>query len=289
MHIIEVENLVKHYGKTKAIDDISFNVEKGEIFGFLGPNGAGKTTTIRCLMDFVRPTDGKIKILGKDAQADGVDLKHKIGYLSGDVGLYYKWSGQEHINYFKKLNGSGDRAAELIKRFKFDPKMKSKKLSSGNKQKLGIILAFMHKPEILLLDEPTNALDPLLQNEMYKLLEEVQAEGTTIFMSSHNLNEVERVCDRIAVIKQGKMITTESVTHIKEKKLYSIRANFADKIDAKVLATEGVKIKGQTNQTVELSFKGDINKFIDKLQELKLVDIEIHRASLEDIFLEFYE
>lgn len=289
MPIIKVNNLKKYFSQTKAVDGISFEVAKGEIFGFLGPNGAGKTTTIRCLMDFIHPTEGQINILEKDVKEEGVDLRHKIGFLSGDVNLYDKWTGQMHIDYFKKLNGSAERAEELAKRFDFDPSIKTKKLSSGNKQKLGIILAFMHHPEVLILDEPTNALDPLLQNEMYKLLEEVQAEGTTVFMSSHNLNEVERICDKVAVIKKGKIIAMESVVHLKEKKLYSIRANFSEKIDLDKLKSEGVSIKGQTNQTVELSFKGDINKFIDQLQELHLVDIEIRRATLEDIFLEFYQ
>jgi len=210
MSVIKVNSLKKYFGKTKAIDDISFNVEKGEIFGFLGPNGAGKTTTIRTMMDFIRPTGGEIKILGLDAQKDTVELKKKIGYLSGELRLYKKWTGQDHINFVKNLHGDGDIAENIAKRFGFDPSLKVKSLSSGNRQKLAIVMAFMSKPEVLIMDEPTNALDPLLQNEMYELIEEVAEKGTTVFMSSHNLSEVDRVCSRVGIIKEGKMVTTES-------------------------------------------------------------------------------
>ncbi len=284
-NIIEVKDLKKHFGKVKAVDGISLEVPKGEIFGFLGPNGAGKTTTIRCLMNFINSTEGEIKILGKH----NVDIRHKIGYLSGQVQLYEKWTGQMHIDFLSRLNGDKNIAAKIAKRLDFDPQMKTKKLSSGNRQKLGLILTLMHEPEVLIMDEPTNALDPLLQNEVYKMLEEAQERGATTFMSSHNLNEVERVCDRVGVIKKGKIVAKESVTHLKEKKLYSIRANFKEIIDPKVFEADGVKIKGQTGHSVEMSFKGDINKFINHLQEFSLIDIEIGRASLEDIFLEFYE
>lgn len=288
-NVIKVDNLQKHFGKVKAVDGVSFNVLKGEIFGFLGPNGAGKTTTIRCIMDFIRPTGGSISILGKDTQKKGVELKHNIGYLSGHVQLYDKWTGQMHIDFLRKLNGDKDVAESLIKRLDFDPTMKTKKLSSGNRQKLGLILALMHEPDVLVWDEPTNALDPILQNEVYKLLEEAQSRGATVFMSSHNLNEVERVCDRVGVIKKGKMVAEESVTALKKKRLYSVRVNFKEELDPKSIETEGVKIKGHAGHTVELSFKGDINKFIDQIQDLDLIDIEIRRASLEDIFLEYYQ
>ena len=199
MNAIEVKNLKKHFGKIKAIDGIDFSVEKGEIYGFLGPNGAGKTTTIRCLMDFIRPTEGSITILGKDAQKHSVELNKKIGYLSGQVHLYDKWTGQQHIDFIKATNGTEDIAEKLIKRFDFDPAMKTKKLSSGNRQKLGIIMAFMTKPELLICDEPTNALDPLLQHEVYELLKEARDGGATVFMSSHNLPEVEKVFGKLRI------------------------------------------------------------------------------------------
>ncbi|MBU1166924.1 ABC transporter ATP-binding protein, partial [Patescibacteria group bacterium] len=159
--VISVRKLKKHFGKTKAVDGISFNVQKGEIFGFLGPNGAGKTTTIRCLMDFIRPQEGRIEILGQDAHQNAVELKKKIGYLSGQVRLYDHWNGKEHISLVAKLNGNKDIAQKLIKRLDFDTSKKAKTLSSGNRQKLGLIMAFMTEPEVMIFDEPTNALDPL--------------------------------------------------------------------------------------------------------------------------------
>ncbi len=287
--VIEVKNLKKYFGKTKAIDDVSFSVEEGEVFGFLGPNGAGKTTTIRCLMDFLRPNEGNIKILGKDAQKDSVELKKDIGYLSGSVKVYDKWTGQMHIDYFKKLNGKHNIAKELINRFDFNPKVKAKNLSSGNRQKLGIILAFMFEPKLLIFDEPTNALDPLLQNEVYELIEEQVKKGATVFMSSHNLPEIERVCSKVGIIKKGKMVAEEDILKLKDKKLYDIKVCFEEKVDLEELKKNGLEVAQELPSCLILKAKGDINPVIQKLSQYKLRDLNIERASLEDIFLEFYE
>lgn len=289
MNIIEIKNLKKYFGKTKAVDDISLEVEQGEIFGFLGPNGAGKTTAIRCMMDFIRPTGGTIKMLGQDAQKDAVELKKKIGYLSGYVQLYPKWTGQTHIDFVKSLNGEHDISESLIKRFDFDPTLKAKKLSSGNRQKLGIIMAFMTKPELLIMDEPTNALDPLLQNEVYEMLEEVTKQGTTVFMSSHNLAEVDKVCHRVGIIRKGKMVAMESINSLKAKRIYSITARFEEKLPAESLTLEGLSIKKEIMGGYIMTYKGDINNLVRFVNEKQLNDIQIEHASLEDIFLEFYE
>ncbi|XOU94819.1 MAG: ABC transporter ATP-binding protein [Candidatus Kerfeldbacteria bacterium] len=288
MSTIEVKNLKKYFKDTKAVDDITFNVEKGEIFGFLGPNGAGKTTTIRTMMDFIRPTSGEIKILGMDAQKDAVELKKKIGYLSGYIQLYPKWTGQTHIDFVKQLNGDIDISKKLIERFNFDPTIKTKKLSSGNRQKLGIIIAFMTKPELLIMDEPTNALDPLLQNEVYELIEEVTGEGATVFMSSHNLAEVDKVCSRVGIIKQGKMVAMEDIISLKAKRIYSVTARFAEKQDASSIQLEGLTIQKEIMGGYILNYKGDINNLIKYFNDKKLNDVQIEHASLEDIFLEFY-
>ena len=288
MAAIKIDNLYKHFGKTKAVDGISFEVEKGEVFGFLGPNGAGKSTTIRCLMDFIRPTKGKIEILGKDAQKDSVELNRHIGYLSGQVHLYEKWTGQMHINMLKKLNGDQDISAELCERLDFNSNFKAKKLSSGNRQKLGIILSLMCKPEILILDEPTNALDPLMQQTVYKLIKEASENGTTIFMSSHNLAEVERVCDRVSIIKKGKMITTESIDSLKDKRVYSVRITFKNKPTEEIfkeIETEGLE---SIQHGFKFTIKGDINPTLSILNNQEIDDLEVNRASLEDIFLEYY-
>ena len=287
--LIEVKNLKKYFGKVKAVDDISLSVEKGEIFGFLGPNGAGKTTTIRCMMDFIRPTEGSVSILGLDAQKSSVDLKKKIGYLSGNLRLYEKWTGRDHIDFVRKLNGKKDIADKIAEKFGFDPEKKVKSLSSGNKQKLRILMAFPTDPEILIMDEPTNALDPLLQNTMYELIEESAKNGTTVFMSSHNLSEVDRVCHKVGIIKDGKMVATESIRNLKEKRLYTVTAYFSDGFDKDEFKMEGVGITKEIPGGLLLSAKGDINNLVAKLSAHKIKDLQIEHASLEDIFLEFYE
>lgn len=289
MQAIEVKNLKKYFGPIKAVDDISFTVAQGEVFGFLGPNGAGKTTTIRCMMDFLRPTAGEIKILGKDARLDGVELKKKIGYLSGQVKLYDKWTGQMHIDFIKQLNGKHERSKELIERLDFNPKMKTKKLSSGNRQKIGIIMAFMCEPEILIFDEPTNALDPLLQNIVYELIKEAADQGTTVFMSSHNLAEVDKVCSRVGIIKAGKMVATENIMALKAKRMHTIRAFFHSQPSKEHFLNENIKILKELPDGLIMNVKGDIVPLISKLTDMNLKDIEIEHASLEEIFLEFYE
>jgi len=289
MPAIEVNNLQKFFGKTRAVDDISFSVAKGEIFGFLGPNGAGKTTTIRCMMDFIRPTSGGIKIIGLDAQQDTVELKKKIGYLSGGTKLYNRWTGQDHIDFYKKLNGRHDSSVMLASRLNLDVSLKAKQLSSGNRQKLAIVLALMQAPEILILDEPTLALDPLLQNEIYELLEDLSKNGTTIFMSSHNLGEVDRICHRVGIIKRGKMVATEGIRSLKEKRIHSIHVYFEDKYDKKDFLMEGVSIVKELPDALILTLKGDINILIRALNKYHLKGVEITPASLEDIFMEYYE
>lgn len=209
MNIIEVQGIKKYFGKIRALDGVSFQVQRGEIFGFLGPNGAGKTTLIRCLLDFLRPTSGEIKILERNL----------IGYLSGDVRLYDGWTGKDHIRFLESLRGQKSIAEKLITELNFNPQIKFKALSSGNKQKLGLILALMFKPELIIMDEPTLGLDPLLQNTIYELLIEAQKNGSTIFMSSHNLTEVEKLCHRVGIIKDGKLLTIESIGELKEKRM----------------------------------------------------------------------
>lgn len=289
MSVIEVKNLKKYFGKTKAVDGISVSVENGEIFGFLGPNGSGKTTTIRCMMDFIRPQGGSINILGKDAQKDSVELKKKVGYLSGDVRLYSKWTGQTHIDFVRQLNGGKDLSQELIQRLDFDPTVKTKQLSSGNKQKLGIILAFMLKPEVLILDEPTLGLDPLLQNEIYEFLSEISQNGSTVFMSSHDLAEVDRVCSRVGIIKKGKMVAMESIATLKERKINTVNAYFTHPVNKEEFLDENTELVKEFTNGLILKVKGDVNPLIKRLSSYTLRDIDISQVSLEDIFMEYYE
>ncbi|MBU1110599.1 ABC transporter ATP-binding protein [Patescibacteria group bacterium] len=289
MPTITVENLKKYYGKVKAVDDVSFEVSEGEIFGFLGPNGAGKTTVIRCLMDFLRPDAGEITILGMDAQRNAPELKRDIGFLSGEVSLYNNWTGQEHIDLVEKMRGQTDYDLNLISEFNFEPNKKVSNMSSGNKQKLGLILALMHKPKILILDEPTTGLDPLLQNAFYEIIRTEAGEGKTVFMSSHNLAEVERVCDRVCIIKGGKIVAIESIKELKRKKIYTVCAYFDGPVPKDEFHTDGVTVTKKFEDGMVMNVKGEIDPVLDKLSKYKITDIEIIHASLEEIFLEYYK
>jgi len=289
MSIVEVKNLKKHFGETKALNGISFEVAKGEIFVFLGPNGAGKTTTIRCLMNFIKPSEGGIKILGKDAQKDSESLKNHIGYLPGNVRLYDGWTGQDHIEFIESIRGKSKKVSNLISILDFDPKRKVRHLSTGNKQKLGLILALMSEPKILIMDEPTVGLDPLLQNAIYKILEDLKNSGTTVFMSSHNLHEVERLCSQVGIIKQGKLVALEKIEDLHAKRMHVITVNFSDKFDKNDFDFDGVEIQQESSDGLILNVKGDINPLIQKLSKYKIVDLEITHATLEEVFLEFYQ
>ncbi len=288
MSAIQVSNLKKYFGKTHAVDDVSFSVEQGEIFGFLGPNGAGKTTTIRCLMNFLFPDSGKINILGMDSRQDSTAIKNKIGYLSGDVRLYDGWTTRDHVLFLEKLRGRKSTARNLAEKLNLDPNVKFKTLSSGNKQKLGVVLALMFEPELLVMDEPTLGLDPLLQNTIYELLTDLRNRGTTIFMSSHNLAEVDRICSKVAIIKDGKIVDVEGIRELKEKRMHTVVVNFQGPFERNLLNIDGVEIRTELPDGFVLGVKGDLNPLIRTLSQYNLRELEISHASLEEIFLEFY-
>lgn len=287
--IIKIKNLKKNYGKFEAVKGISFDIKEGEVFGFLGPNGAGKSTTIRCLMDFIRPTDGQIEIMGLDSHHDSVVLKNRIGYLPGNVKLYEKWTGWDHIKYVESIRGKSETVNELIQNLDFPAHKRFKTLSSGNKQKLGLILAIMNNPAILIMDEPTVGLDPLLQNKIYQILSDLRAKGTTIFVSSHNLPEVERLCDRVAIIKQGELVAIESIKELGEKKLHKIEVRFNDKYKKSEFEGDGVDRIEEIENGLILTVTGDVNHVTKILAKHNLADITIGHADLEDVFLKFYE
>lgn len=287
---IVIENLKKHFGNLYAVDGIDLEVKEGEIFGFLGPNGAGKSTTIRCMMDFNKPTEGDIKILGYDMAKNSSIAKKQIGYLSGNVKLYDSWTGWEHIHFFENIKGKSDSVNELIKRLDFDPTAKFRHLSSGNKQKLGLILALMNNPKVLIMDEPTVGLDPLLQNEIYKILLEMREKGATIFISSHNLPEVERLCDRVAIIKNGKIAAIETIESLENKKLHKIEVCFGDnKYKTADFNIKGVNSINKIQNGLVISFSGDLNPILKMIANYEITTLEITHASLEDVFMKFYE
>lgn len=289
MKVIEIKNLKKYFGKVKAVDGVSFSVSAGEVFGFLGPNGAGKTTTIRCLMDFIRPTGGTVSILGKDSQKDSVELKSKIGYLPGNVKLNNNWTGYEHVKFVESIRGKSGNVTELAQKFDLDLSKKFKQLSSGNKQKLGLVIALMNNPEIIVMDEPTMGLDPLLQNTIYEILLDLKSKGKTIFVSSHNLPEVERLCDRVGIIKEGKMVAVETLKELEGKKLHKIEIRFSEKVKKSDFEFDGVEKVEEIADGVILTVGGNLNPVIKKIAKYNIKDIEITHATLEEVFLKFYE
>jgi ABC-2 type transport system ATP-binding protein len=295
MNAIEIKDLKKHFPATpknppvKALDGVSFEVKEGEVFGFLGPNGAGKTTTIRCLMDFIRPTAGQISIFGMDARKDSVKIKAMVGYLPGNVKLHPNWSGHEHVNFVEGVRRKKGNATELAKKLDLDLNKKFKNLSSGNKQKLGIVLALMNEPKLLVMDEPTVGLDPLLQNMIYQMLEDLKKKGTTIFFSSHNLPEVERVCDRVGIIKDGKMVTVETLKEMEGKRIHQVEVRFSKPVKATEFKFPGVENIQELPDGLIFDVSGDINQVVKKLSTYEVTDLSITHAALEEVFMKFYE
>lgn len=288
-NVIEIKDLKKHFGKVHAVDGVSFEVKQGEAFGFLGPNGAGKTTTIRTIMDFIRPTGGTVTVLGLDSRKDSVALKDKIGYLPGNIKLNNGWTGLDHIHFVEGIRGKDHKALEIAQRLDLDLGKKFKTLSSGNKQKLGIVLALMHSPELLIMDEPTVGLDPLLQNEIYDMLADLKKQGTTILISSHNLPEVERVCDRVGIIKSGRMVAVETLKELSGKRLHRVEVRFADKFTKKEFEIDGVENIEEIPDGLIFSVGGDMNPVLAKLAGHMVADVSISHADLEEVFLKFYE
>jgi len=289
LKILEVTGLKKYFKTLKAVDDISFSIEKGEIVGFLGPNGAGKTTTINCLMDFLRPTAGEIKIFGKDIREFGVAAKKEIGFLSSDVHLYHSWTGWEHVKFIESIKGKSTILKALASDFQLDLSLKVKNLSTGNKQKLGIIMGLMSNPKLLILDEPSRGLDPMLQNKLYEYLEDFHKKGVTIFMSSHILTEIERVCEKVCIIKKGKIVAFENLSNLKKKKIFIVKVTFKEALTKVLKDFQDFEISSSYGNIAFFKVKQDLNPMIRKLANYDLQGLEINHASLEEIFFEYYE
>jgi ABC-2 type transport system ATP-binding protein len=288
---IVIDHLYKSYGKVQAVKGISMQVERGEIFGFLGPNGAGKTTTIRCMLDVIRPTSGTISILGLDAQRDKMALHQFIGYLPGDVRLPGNMTGKQVINYFSRLQGLEPvLLKELVARFDVEIKRPIKGYSKGMRQKIGIVLAFMCDPQVLILDEPTSGLDPLLARSFNDFLLEEQARGKTIFMSSHIMSEVEKVCQRVAVIRQGEIVTLEEVEALREKAGQRVTVEFGDAVGEQELAQiPGVSNITHNSHGFQLNVSGSMDPLIKAFSRHEVIRLQAEEAPLEEVFLKFYE
>jgi len=285
---IQVKRVTKSFGAKRALDNVTLTVPEGHIFGFLGPNGAGKTTMIRCLMDYMRVSHGAISILGRDARTESAALKREIGYLSSDMQLHPNWSARTHLNFMGGIEGRG-RTAELVRKFNLDLKPKVRDLSSGNKQKLAIILAFVGNPKLLIMDEPTRGLDPLLQNQLYDLLRDFAAQGGTVFLSSHNLAEVQQLCDNVAVIREGKVVAAEAMTDILQLRVHLVNAVAAKVIDQADFKLKDVEVIGGSGKNISLKVRGKIDPVIKALAKYNLTDLEVTHAALEDVFMEYYQ
>jgi ABC-2 type transport system ATP-binding protein len=291
--VIIIDQLQKSYGKIQAVRGISMSVERGEIFGFLGPNGAGKTTTIRCMLDVIRPSAGTIRVLGLDAQRDALALHQRIGYLPGDVRLPGQMTGKQVINYFSRLQGLEPVLLnELVARFDVEMKRPMKGYSKGMRQKIGVVLAFMCDPEVLILDEPTSGLDPLLQKVFNEFLLEEQSRGKTVFMSSHIMSDVEKVCHRVAVIRQGELVTVEEVETLREKAGQRVTVEFGDTVAPEELTRiPGVSMvsKNNNNSSYHFNISGNMDPLIKALSHHEVVRLQAEEAPLEEVFLKFYE
>ena len=291
---ILTEKLTKNYGKSRGITALDLEVQPGEVFGFLGPNGAGKSTTIRVLLDLIRPTTGRALVLGLDSHRDTLAIQARSGYLPGELSLYPTLTGRETLLYLGNLRGGVDwsRVDELCERLDCDLDKKVADLSSGNKRKLGLIQAFMHRPELLILDEPTSGLDPLVQHEFYALVDEVRDAGQTVFLSSHVLPEVQRVCDRVAFIREGALIALEDVSSLTGRAVREIEVVFAEPVPPS--AFEGVpgvtqvSVNGKGSNTLRFTVTGSLDAAIKKLGEFPVIDLTSRLPDLEDVFMTFY-
>lgn len=292
--IIAVEGLTKSYGSKRGITNLSFQVEEGEVFGFLGPNGAGKTTTIRTLMALLKADAGRARIAGLDIWEQSVEIKRLIGYLPGELSLDPSLTGGQILEYFGHLRGGIDQAylKTLIARLDFDPSRKFRQYSSGNKRKIGIIQAFMHRPRLLILDEPTNGLDPLNQQEFDRMVLEVRDDGRTVFLSSHILTEVEQMCNRVGIIREGQLVRVGSVVELKDIKRHEVIITFADAVPAGAFkALDGVESVEALpdGHTLRLTVQGGVDAIIKAAAQHSVVTLTSHEPSLEDIFLRYYE
>lgn len=287
--MLEIKNLTKYYGKILGVEDLSLSLNEGEVFGFIGPNGAGKSTTIRSIMHLINKNSGSVYVNGKEFERNDIKTKEIIGYLPSEVQLYEDLTVKQMLDYHESFYNKDihKRRCELVERLKLDETKKVEDLSLGNSKKLGIVLAFMHEPKLLILDEPTSGLDPIMQQEFYKLLVEEKKKGTTIFYSTHILSEISKICDRVGIIKNGKLLKVEKIGELLKKNLDLVTVT--SKEVKKLVEELNVEVVESNKNTVKFKNVLPANELIKTLAKYEIEDVLIEEASLEDIFLHYYE
>ena len=286
--VIRTEGLTKSYGRRRGVTGLELSIRRGEVFGYLGPNGAGKTTTVRTVLDFIRPTRGRASVFGLDTHHDSQAIRRRVGYLPGELVLYENMTGAEVLRYLGHLRGgvAWNRVQELANRLGADLSRPVKTLSHGNRQKIGLINAFMHGPELLVLDEPTLGLDPLVQQTFYELLAEARAEGKTVFLSSHILPEVEKVCDRVAIVRAGALVALETLEALKAKRARRLTLRLREPVEG--LRIPGTDLVRQEGLTFEFLVKGDTRSLLAHLAGLPVEDFVFPEPDLEEVFVTYY-
>jgi ABC-2 type transport system ATP-binding protein len=291
MNVIETEKLTKSYGSHRGIVDVDLVVQEGEVFGFLGPNGAGKTTTIRTLLDLIRPTSGTARVFGIESSADPVAIHRRVGYLPGEFALYDRLTGAQHLEYFANLRGGVDKEyqASLVERLDLDPSRKFKEYSKGNKQKVALVIALQHRPDLLLLDEPTSGLDPLVQQTFFVILRESVAGGAAVFLSSHILSEVEKTADRVGIIREGRLVKVGTVDDLRDLAHHQVELRFTGEVPVAAFEVlPGVSEVVVEDHVLRLRVAGAITPVVQAAARYELMDFVSREPSLEETFLAQY-
>lgn len=288
--MIKVEHLTKKYTSGKGIFDVTFDVKEGEVFGFLGPNGAGKTTTIRQLLGFTNANEGICEINGLDTRKHSKEIHKNLGYLPGEIAFFDDMTGKEFMNFMQAMRQNKDNTIrnELIERFELEADRKIKKMSKGMKQKVALITTFMHNPDILILDEPTSGLDPLMQKRFIEFVLELKAQGKTILMSSHMFEEVERTCERVAIIKEGRIVAVEKISDLKEKMQKQYVVSLQDEASVQVVLNSNLQTRVLNSHQVEITLQNNTNEMLNVLSHVKVDSIDSINQSLEQIFISYY-
>lgn len=293
--VIRTTGLTKYYGDTRGVENLDLDVQLGEVFGFIGPNGSGKTTTLRLLLDLIRPTRGSAEVLGCDTRDGSLEIRRRVGYLPGELAMFARMTGRDLVRFFGALRGrdTGHIAAQIAARLDLDLSRRTKDYSSGNRQKLALVQALMHEPELLILDEPTNALDPLVQQEFYRMIDEIRDEGRTVFLSSHVLPEVERIADRVGIIREGTLVAVESVAGLKARAMRRIEFRFAAPLTD---VNPFVRVPGVKHTAIlddglvaQVVVEGSMDAVLKAAAGREVLSLISHDGDLEEAFLTYYQ